>query len=77
MNIVSSFNDELGRFPSCGSNGEMIKTEGELRAGGGGRKRSCGGGGEGLREEGAAIHAAHASGADSAVDNESSPTLSG
>jgi len=64
--------NELRGFPSGGAHREVIKTEGEFGTRGGLGKRGCGGGGERLREEGAAVHAAHASGAEWSVDRESS-----
>ena len=62
--------DELCGFPSGGADGEVIETEGEFGTRGSLREGGCGGGGEGLREEGAAVHAAHASGGGWAVDGE-------
>ena len=63
--------DELRGLPAGGADGEVIEAEGEFGAGGSLGERGGSGGGEGLREEGAAVHAAHASGGVWAVDGES------
>ena len=63
--------NELRRLPAGGAHREVIETEGEFGTRGSLGKRGCGGGGERLREEGAAVHAAHASGVAWSVDNES------
>ena len=60
--------DELCGLPAGGADGEVIEAEGKFGTGGRlGEGGGCGGG-EGLREEGAAVHAAHASGGGDGVD---------